>query len=60
MSAPNRHRIPGDVRSAVHSEGVIGGPCHAVTREGTFCKFRAVVIGRDGYGYCRRHEDDAR
>lgn len=46
--------IPAD-RRAASDEGRIGGPCHAITTAGTFCKRRAVMVGSDGYGYCNTH-----
>jgi hypothetical protein len=42
-------------RRKASSSATVGGPCSAVTARGTFCTHRSVAIGRDGYGYCKRH-----
>lgn len=49
------HKRVAHNRKAAHGEGRIGGPCHAVKADGTFCQRTATIVKADGYGYCPRH-----
>lgn len=43
---------------AASMDGKIGGPCHAIKSDRTWCSKPSVMIA-DGYGYCARHDPSA-